>query len=186
MLHVDLKGLKIIIIIKKDRHDLLAFMISIWCYQSIMSKSNLAPSPSRMFLFAYSWKTWYFLCHFWRWTIPSNLDIVLHYTFLCSAEKQNKKNHTGFKHESCILGDKKTKHNAVWFMMGEMVLNRRQTSNFFIAMPCFTSGVYRNHTQSSASTWLFGLIRYRCIEQCCTTVQWYSSHSVLIPSVSPL
>lgn len=100
--------------------------------------------------------------------------------------KTKQKNHTGFKHDSCILGDKKTKHNAVWFMMGEMVLNRRQTSNFFIAMPCFTSGVYRNHTQSSASTWLFGLIRYRCIEQCCTTVQWYSSHSVLIPSVSPL
>lgn len=116
---------------------------------------------------------------------------TLCYTFLCSDEKQNKKkNHTGFKHESCILGDKKTKHNAVWFMMGEMVFNIRQTSNFFIAMPCFTSVawglVYRNDTQSSASTWLFGLIRYRCIEQCCTTVQWYSSHCVLILSVSPL
>lgn len=164
-------------------------MIAIWCYQSIISKSNLAPSPSRMFLFAYSWKTWFFLCPFWRWTIPCNLDIVLHFFVFWWKTKQ-KKNHTGFKHESCILGDKKTKHNAVWFMMGEMVFNIRQTSNFFIAMPCFTSVawglVYRNDTQSSASTWLFGLIRYRCIEQCCTTVQWYSSHCVLILSVSPL
>lgn len=138
MLHVDLKGLKV-----KKR---LSWSTRLYDFHMMLSV-NYVQVKSGTFTFKNV-----FVClqlenvvlfmSFLKMDNPTQFGhcATLHFFVFCWKTKQ-KKNHTGFKHESCILRDKKTKHNAVWFMMGEMVFNRRQTKLLYCNALFYFSGM---------------------------------------------